>query len=93
MSREEHFVYTQSTVDIKRSKFLMPSFWKGHIYHGDLVPVEITKVMPGDSAKYNISAFIRTATPPIAPFMDTIRLSFAAFYIPERLVWDKEKIF
>lgn len=93
MANENHFVYNPSTVDIGRSKFLINSYWKGSIYHGDLVPVEITRVMPGDSAKYDISAFIRTATPPIAPFMDTVRLSFAAFYVPERLVWDKEKEF
>lgn len=93
MGNENHFVYNPSTVDIRRSKFIMNSFWKGAIYHGDLVPVEITKVMPGDSAKYNLSCFIRTATPPIAPFMDVVHLSFAAFYVPERLVWSKEKEF
>lgn len=93
MANENHFVYNPSTVDIRRSKFLINSFWKGDIYHGDLVPLEITRVMPGDSAKYDLSVFIRTATPPIAPFMDTIRLSVAAFYVPERLVWDKEKEF
>ena len=93
MANENHFVYNPSTVDISRSKFMINSFWKGDIYHGDLVPVEIRRVMPGDSAKYEISSFIRTATPPIAPFMDTVRLSFAAFYVPERLVWDKEKEF
>ena len=52
MANENHFVYNPSTVDIGRSKLLINSFWKGPIYHGDLVPVEITKVMPGDSAKY-----------------------------------------
>lgn len=93
MANENHFVYNPSTVDIARSKFMINSYWKGDIYHGDLVPVEIRRVMPGDSAKYEISSFIRTATPPIAPFMDTVRLSYAAFYVPERLVWAKEKQF
>ena len=93
MASENRFVYNPSTVDIKRSKFNMNSFWKGSIYHGDLVPVEITRIMPGDSAKYNLSCFIRTATPPIFPIMDTIRLSFAAFYVPDRLVWFKTKQF
>lgn len=93
MGSENRFVYAPSTVDIGRSKFIMNSFWKGSLYHGYLYPVEITRVMPGDSAKYNISAFIRTATPPISPFMDSIKLSFAAFYVPERLVWSKEKNF
>ena len=93
MASEERFVYTDSIVDIRRSKFNMPSHWKGAIYHGDLVPLEITRVMPGDSAIYDLSLFVRTATPPIAPFMDSVKLSVAAFYVPERLVWSKEKEF
>jgi len=93
MGSESRFVYNPSTVDIGRSKFLMNSFWKGDIYHGDLVPLEITPVMPGDSAKYDISLFIRTATPPIFPIMDSIKLYVRAFYVPTRLVWAKEKEF
>lgn len=90
---DNRFVYAPSTVDISRSKFQMNSFWKGSIYHGDLVPLEITEILPGDSAKYDIAAFIRTATPPIYPIMDTIRLSIAAFFVPKRLLWDKTKQF
>lgn len=93
MGSENRFVYNPSTVDIKRSKFNMNSFWIGSMYHGDLVPVEITRIMPGDSAKYNLNVFLRTATPPIFPIMDTIRLSIAAFYVPDRLVWNKTKEF
>jgi len=90
---DNRFVYAPSTVDIKRSKFQMNSFWKGSIYHGDLVPLEITEILPGDSAKYDLACFIRTATPPIYPIMDTIRLSIAAFFVPKRLVWSKTKEF
>lgn len=93
MGSESRFVYNPSTVDIGRSKFLMNSFWKGDMYHGDLVPLEITQVMPGDSAKYDVSLFIRTATPPIFPIMDSIKLYVRAFYVPTRLVWSKEKEF
>lgn len=93
MNREEHFVYTKSTVDIGRSKFQEDSKWTGDIYHGDLVPLEILEILPGDSFKYDVSAFIRTATPPIAPLMSKIQFSIAAFYVPKRLVFSKTKEF
>lgn len=93
MGSENRFVYNPSTVDIRRSKFNMNSHWTGSIFHGDLVPVEVTRIMPGDSAKYNLNVFIRTGTPPIFPLMDTIRLSLAAFFVPDRLVWSKTKEF
>lgn len=93
MGSENRFVYNPSSVDIGRSKFIMNSFWKGDIYHGDLVPLEVTRVMPGDSCKYDLSLFIRTATPPIFPIMDNIKFYVRAFYVPERLVWSKEKEF
>ena len=93
MNKEEHFVYTQSTVDIKRSKFIVNSKWTGDIYHGDLVPLEVLEILPGDSFKYDVAAFIRTATPPIAPLMSKIQFSIAAFYVPKRLVWFKTKEF
>lgn len=93
MASEERFVYNPSTVDISRSKFSMNNRWKGDVYHGDLVPIEITRVMPGDSFIYDATQFTRTATQPIAPFMDNIWQSVAYFYVPERLVWHKEKEF
>lgn len=67
--------------------------WTGPVYHGDLFLIDLMEVLPSDSAKYEIDAFIRTATPPIAPFMTPVWMSIAAFYVPERLVWDKEKEF
>ena len=93
MNKQEHFVYTKSTVDIRRSKFIENSKWTGDIYHGDLVPIEILEVMPGDSFKYDVAAFIRTATPPIAPLMSKIQFSIAAFYVPKRLLFSKTKEF
>ena len=93
MNKEEHFVYTQSTVDIKRSKFIENSKWTGDVYHGDLVPLEVLEILPGDSFKYDVAAFIRTATPPIAPLMSKIQFSIAAFYVPKRLVFSKTKEF
>ncbi|CAJ0596429.1 unnamed protein product [Cylicocyclus nassatus] len=67
--------------------------WTAPVYHGDLFLVDLFEILPSDSAKYEIDAFIRTATPPIAPFMTPVWMSIAAFYVPERLVWDKEKEF
>lgn len=93
MSSENRFVYNPSTVTIGRSKFPMNNRWKAPIYHGDLVPMEITRVMPGDSIKYKASFFVRTATAPIAPFMDDVWFNCAAFFVPDRIIWNKTKEF
>lgn len=94
MASEERFVYNPTQIDnIPRSKFPMNNKWIGSMYHGDLVPIEITRVMPGDSFRYQVDGFIRTATPPIAPFFGDIYCNVAAFFVPDRLVWDKTKEF
>lgn len=94
MGSQNQFVYSASTIDgHPRSAWMMNNKWQGAIQHGNLVPVEVTPVMPGDSFKCKLSAFIRTATQPIFPFMDRITASFAAFFVPKRLVWSKTKQF
>lgn len=94
MGSEGRFVYTASTIDgHPRSSWNMNNKWQAAIQHGNLVPIDITAVMPGDSFKVKLNAFIRTATQPIFPFMDRITAGFAAFFVPKRLLWNKTKEF
>lgn len=94
MGSQNQFVYSASSIDgHPRSAWMMNNKWQGAIQHGNLVPVEITPVMPGDSFKCKLNAFIRTATQPIFPFMDRVTAHFAAFFVPKRLVWNKTKQF
>lgn len=78
MASENKFVYAKSTLDIKRSAWNMNHRVQTSLVHGDLFPLEITEVMPGDSFIYDLNALVRTATPPIAPIMDNIYFNVAA---------------
>jgi len=54
---------------------------------GDLVPIYIDEVLPGDTFKMDIQHVSRLITP-LAPTMDNINLEFFAFFVPNRIVWD-----
>ena len=59
---------------------------------GRLVPVMLDEILPGDSIELNISALIRSVVP-VAPIMDNAKFTLHAFFVPNRLVWDKWKAF
>lgn len=54
---------------------------------GDLVPYLVLEVIPGDTFKVNLDAFIRIFSPLQAPIMDNIRVDMDYFYVPTRLTW------
>ena len=59
---------------------------------GRLVPIMLDEILPGDSIELNINALIRSVVP-LAPVMDNAKFTLHAFFIPNRLVWDKWKAF
>lgn len=63
------------------SKTRLTTFDAGLIY-----PFHVEEVLPGDHLKYQVSAYIRTATP-LFPLMSNQRCDFHWFFIPNRLVW------
>lgn len=54
---------------------------------GQLVPVFVDSMLPGDTANVRMTAFARFATP-LKPPMDNMFLESFFFSIPYRLVWD-----
>ena len=88
---EKNFAMTP-TVSINRSKFLRTSTHKTCINLGDIVPVYLDEVLPGDTRSIDLAALVRMSTP-IAPIMDDIELEFFAFFVPNRIVWDNWKKF
>lgn len=54
---------------------------------GQLVPILVDEVLPGDSFSVDMAGFARLATP-LHPFMDNVRMSTHFFFVPNRLVWD-----
>ena len=72
---------------IPRSTFNRSKGHKTTFDAGYLVPIYVDEVLPGDTFKFNFSAFMRLATP-LHPFMDNMFLDWMAFFVPNRLVWN-----
>lgn len=82
----ERFSSVQAA-SIPRSSFDRSHSHKTTMNSGDLVPVLIEEILPGDSITITPSFFARMATP-LRPFMDGIHLDWQFFFCPNRLVWD-----
>ena len=91
MSKEYSFAVMPS-VSISRSRFARKSQHKTSFNLGDIVPVYLDEVLPGDTRSIDMAGLIRMSTP-IAPIMDNIYIDYFAFFVPNRLVWDHWKEF
>ena len=72
--------------DIPRSKFNCQSTHKTTFDAGNLIPVYVDEVLPGDTFNLNMTAFARLATP-LFPIMDNMVLDSFFFFVPNRLIW------
>lgn len=54
---------------------------------GELIPVGLTEVLPGDIFRHGTSLLIRLA-PMLAPIFSQLNVSLFQFYVPNRIVWD-----
>lgn len=72
--------------DIPRSAFKIQSAHKTTFNAGDIVPIYVDEILPGDTMKLHMTAFGRLATP-ITPVMDNLWLETFWFFVPCRLVW------
>lgn len=79
-------------VDIQRSKFFRPHQHKTTFNAGELIPIFVDEVLPGDTFTLDTSTLIRMTTP-IFPTMDNAYLDMYYFFVPNRLVWDHWKEF
>lgn len=76
-----------ANVQIRRSKFKMPSRHLTTLNAGELVPIYCQEVLPGDTFKMNTSMLIRSTTP-LHPTMDNAFIDTFYFFVPTRLVWE-----
>jgi hypothetical protein len=83
---ESHFSVNPINLDIQRSKFVRPSTHKTTFNAGNLIPIYVDEVLPGDTFKMNMSSVIRMSTP-IYPVMDNANMDVYFFFVPNRLVW------
>lgn len=54
---------------------------------GDLIPIYVDEVLPGDTFHCRTSGFCRMATP-LHPLMDNMYMDTFYFFVPNRLIWD-----
>lgn len=55
---------------------------------GEMVPVNFTEVLPGDSFQGNTSVFLR-ASPLIAPIMHPVSVRVHHWFVPYRILWNE----
>ena len=72
---------------IQRSVFDRSHDYKTTLNAGYLIPFFVDEVLPGDTFKLRVNAFVRMNTL-IAPFMDNVFMDTFFFFVPTRLVWD-----
>lgn len=72
---------------IQRSIFDRSHDYKTTLDAGYLIPFFVDEVLPGDTFKLRVNAFVRMNTL-IAPFMDNVFMDTFFFFVPSRLVWD-----
>lgn len=87
MLNSETYFSQAARADIQRS-----AFDRSHSIHtdfstGELVPLDVQPVLPGDTITMDFSHVTRGATP-IAPVMDNAVLDIYVFFCPNRLIWD-----
>lgn len=78
--------------DVPRSKFIGSWTRKTTFDAGLLVPFLVEEVLPGDHLKYDVTAYVRMATP-LFPMFDNQRIDTFFFFVPNRLVWSSWRQF
>jgi len=72
--------------EIPRSSFKIETAHKTTFNAGDLIPIYVDEVLPGDTFNLRMTAFTRLATP-LYPTMDNLHLDSFFFFVPNRLIW------
>lgn len=71
-----------------RNKFNLSHEKKMTINFGDLVPIYLQEIVPGDRFRVSSEFFMRMA-PLMAPIMHRLNVTVHYFFVPNRLVWDE----
>lgn len=94
MSRNVNSFFSEvpASLDISRSKFIRNQSIKTSFNVGDLIPIYVDEVLPGDTLSIDTSKVVRLSTP-VTPIMDNIWLDTYFFFVPNRLAWEHWKQF
>lgn len=93
MNRNSEYNFAQNPqVGVSRSRFQRNSDNKTTFNTGDLIPIYLDEVLPGDTHQIDVACVMRMATP-IFPVMDNAYCDFYFFFVPNRLLWEHWKEF
>ncbi len=88
MSLNENIHFSQiPEMERPRSEFKTLYNHKTTFNAGELIPIMIDEVLPGDTYQINLTSLVRMMTP-ITPVMDMAHLSIYSFFVPNRLLWE-----
>lgn len=88
MNRNSNFSFSQNPgVSLSRSRFERVSDRLDTFDTGEIVPIYIDEVLPGDTFELDMTAIIRGSTP-IFPVMDNSYVDVYFFFVPNRLTWE-----
>ena len=73
--------------EIQRSTFNRVHGLKTTFDSGQLVPIYVDEVLPGDTFQLNATGFGRLSTP-LYPVMDNMYVETFFFFVPNRIIWD-----
>lgn len=90
-NNERHFNQVPE-LHASRTRFKRDQDIKTTLNAGQLVPIFVDEVLPGDTYDVDLNGIVRMATP-IYPVMDNLYLDVYAFFVPNRIVWDHWKEF
>ncbi len=77
---------------MKRSKFSLSHTKLLSCDMGELVPIGLTEVLPGDTIQQNTNCLIRVS-PLLAPVMHPVQARIHHWFVPHRLVWEDFEAF
>ena len=93
MNRNSEYNFAQNPqVGVSRSRFQRNNDSKTTFNTGDLIPIYLDEVLPGDTHQVDVACVMRMATP-IFPVMDNAYCDFYFFFVPNRLLWEHWKEF
>ena len=85
MNANQHFSRVPS-VEIERSIFDRSHAYKTTFNAGELIPMFVDEVLPGDTHRMKTTGFFRLSTP-LRPIMDNLFVDIHCFFCPSRLLW------
>ena len=77
---------------MKRAKHSLSHYRLTSLDMGQMYPVMMQEVLPGDSFRHQTSALLRVA-PIVAPVMHPVHASVHHWFVPARILWDNWEAF